>query len=345
METHSSFKTFLFMLVLVVSCVAGWEYYWRSRGFVPTYQDDKVLWATKRHELDNLNDQVTVMVGGSRIKFDLDIPTWEKLTGEKAIQLAMVGTPGRLILRNLANNEKFKGNLILDVAESQFFYFADSVRRDKSAREALAFYYGETPAQKVSASINQFLESKLVFLEEGKFSLTSLLNDLMIPNRPGITVRAIFPKEFSVSSIDRQNSLTPMFLADSTLQNRQINIWMKSPTMAAPGIKGDTLTTFLRQTKADIDKIRARGGQVIFIRPPSNGVYLEAEMRKFPRQQYWDCLLAFTNTPGIFYADYPETAHLVCPEMSHLSPKDAVTYTSALVKILKQEKGWVFPEK
>jgi len=328
-----------------MSFVLCWEYYWRSRGFGTSYNDDKVLWAGKRKEIYRPADQSTVFIGGSRIKFDLDIPTWEKLTGEKAIQLAIVGTPARLILRNLANDEKFKGKLIIDVAEFQFFS-TDTIRRDKLAREALEYYYKETPAQKVSALINYQLESKLVFLEEGKFGLNSLLNDLQIPNRPGVVGPNVFPKEFSKTSFDRQNSMTPMFLADPKLRKRQTDAWSKGIAASAkiPAIKGDTLNALLDGVKTCIDKIRSRGGLVAFVRPPSGGHYTETENRQFPRPQYWDRLLDYTNSPGIYYSDYPETANFVCPEWSHLAPRDGVTYTTQLVKILQEEKGWTFPK-
>lgn len=37
-------------------------------------------------------DKSTVFIGSSRIKFDLDIDTWEGITGDHAIQLACVGS-------------------------------------------------------------------------------------------------------------------------------------------------------------------------------------------------------------------------------------------------------------
>jgi hypothetical protein len=342
MQQNHFFKTLILTLVIVISFVACLEYYWRSRGFPVSYNDDKVLWANQRKKVDK-TDQSTVFIGGSRIKFDLDIATWEKLTGEKAIQLALVGTPARLTLRDLANDEKFKGKLIVDVAEFQFFAI-DTVRRDKFAREALEYYYKETPAQKASAFLDFEVESKFVFLEEAKFGLTALLNDLEIPNRPGVVAPSVFPKELSVTNFDRQNSMTPMFLADPRLQQWQRNNWAKGIAQSGktPVIKGDTLNAFLKGIKTCVDKIRSRGGLVVFVRPPSGELYLEMENRLYPRKKYWDKLLDYTNSPGIYFSDYPATSNFVCPEASHLSPGDAMIYTTQLVKILQEEKGWVF---
>jgi hypothetical protein len=332
--------------VVALCALVALESYWRGRGFEPTHNDDKILWSTKRKEVYRSPSEGTVFIGGSRIKFDLDVSTWEKLTGEKAIQLAIVGTPPRLILRDLANDEKFKGKLIIDVAEAQFFSFSDSSRRDRLAREALEYHYDETPAQRMSASINHFLESKLVFLEEGKFSLNPLLNKLVDQNRPGVIGNpAVFtPLEFGVVNFGRQTQITPMFLADPKVQEQQKAFWMRGIKAAAP-IKGDTLQAFLSQMKNAIDKIRSRGGEVVFVRPPSDGPYIEMERRLYPREKYWDYLLDYTNTPGIHFQDYPGTANLICAEWSHLSVEGAAAYTSQLVSILEKDMGWRFPNK
>ncbi len=329
------------MLTIVFCFAAGLEWYWRNRGFKISFNDDKVFWAVQRKQTNKQADKTTVVVGSSRIKFDLDIPTWKALTGENVIQLALVGTSPRITLRDLARDENFKGNVIIDIAEFVLFSF-DTGRWDKSARESLEYYYKETPAESASASINDFMESKLVLLEEGKFGLNALLNDLELKNRKGVFARPIFPKEFTESSFERQSRMTPMFLTDSGLQTRKLDTWARSFNKKTPGIKGDTLEVIFRQMKRSIDKIKSRGGSVVFVRPPSNGEFLETENRLFSRQEYWDPLLNYTQTPGIYFSDYPELAGLTCPDWSHLSPQDAITYTTHLIDILQKEKGWKF---
>src|SRR5687767_11707644 len=103
MKSNQLFNAFILTLTLVISFVFVLESYWRGRGFIPTFNDDKLLWSKKRKEVYKPADEATIFVGGSRIKFDLDIPTWEELTGEKAIKLAIVGTPARLVHRDLAH--------------------------------------------------------------------------------------------------------------------------------------------------------------------------------------------------------------------------------------------------
>jgi hypothetical protein len=344
MRFNSLSTAAILTLFIVVCFVTGLEWYWRNRGFKISFNDDKVFWAVQRKQVGKAVNETTVVVGSSRIKFDLDIPTWKARTGENIIQLALVGTSPRIILRDLARDEKFNGNLIIDVAEFVLFSI-DTGRWDKSAREVLDYYYNETPAQRTGASINSFLESQLVLLEEGKFGLNALLNDLKIPNRPRVLARPVFPREFTESSFERQSRMTSMFLTDSSLQKRKLDTWTGSFNKKTPGIKGDTLESVFNQLKIFIDKIKSRGGSVVFVRPPSNNDFLETENYLYPRKQYWDRLLDYTQTAGIHFSDYPELARLTCPDWSHLSPSDAVTYTTQLIKILQDEKGWVFLKK
>jgi hypothetical protein len=286
--------------------------------------------------------ETTVLIGDSRVKFDIDLPTWKALTGENVVQLAMVGTPPRPVLHNLANDVNFKGNVIMGGTELAF-YSLDSMQREISAREGIDYYNKETPAQKWNASLAYMLESKLVFLNEGKFGLNALLNSLPVTNRPGVFTRTGPPRQFSNSNFWRQSSETPQLLKDTSLQNAVINYWtVNASRNKSKPIKGDTLEAFFKQLKNSMDKIRARGGKVALIRPPSSGAVLERENRLYPREQYWDRLIKYTECPGFYYTDHPEITHLTCPEQSHLTPTGAIIFTKALVAYLK-ENGWTFP--
>lgn len=338
MHSKQIIKAGLFAILLVVAFVLSWEWNWRSKGFKTTYNDDKGLWTNKRGEVYQPTNKATVFIGSSRIKFDLDIPTWEKLTGENAVQLSLVGTSPRLLLQDLADDEAFKGKLVIDITEVLFF--SQNPVFHKSAIEAISFYKKQTPSEYVSAKVNFALESQLAFLEERRFSLNALLGELELPNRPGVFVVPAFPKGFEWTTFDRQTYMSDMFLSNPNDLKKQTDIWskliMSDPT---PSISGQALQVILDEIKIAVNKIQARGGRVIFVRTPSSGPMAEGENQKYPRNKYWDVLLKHTNTHGIHYKDYPQTASLICPEWSHLAPKDAILYTEHLVKLLHQ-KGW-----
>lgn len=341
MQSMGFTKAGMLTVILVLLFVLCWEGYWRSRGFTTAFNDGKELWAAKRKLAYVPSTKSTVIIGSSRIKFDLDLDLWRDLTGDEPVQLSMVGTSPRPLLEDLANDENFKGRLIVDVTETLFFS-RNTKRTGKSAVEGIDFYHKATPAERVSAYINFGLESQWVFLEEDKFALNELLDEISLPARAGVFQFPLFPKEFEEVNFDRRNYMTPMFLADTGLQNKQIKNWTILGALdTTPAIKGDTLEMVFKEIKTSVDKIRSRGGEIMFVRTPSSGGYWETEKKVYPRDQYWDRLLAYTNTQGIHFSDYPEIAGFTCPEWSHLSTQDGKVFTENLVRIL-EEKGWKF---
>jgi hypothetical protein len=199
--------------------------------------------------------------------------------------------------------------------------------------------------KKASAWLNFALESQFAFLEEGKFSMGTLLKDIPLPNRPGVFAFPNFPAEFGMTTSERQTFMTKEFEEDTTLQNIQRGMWsgIILANIDKGVMKDQDLQRFLAHIKKATDKIKARGGSIIFVRPPSSGPLLEAENKHYPREVYWEALLKYTDVPGVHFADYPATANFDCPEWSHLYSKDAVTYTETLVTAIQQKAGWSFP--
>ncbi len=86
---------------------------------------------------------------------------------------------------------------------------------------------------------------------------------------------------------------------------------------------------------AAVEKIRSRGGKIVFVRFPSTGGLKELEDRITPREETWDPLLKMTGAPGIYYSDFPELSGFKCPEWSHLSAGDSVEFSKRLVSHLR----------
>jgi hypothetical protein len=324
--------------LLTLLFICGWELYWRNRGFVPTFNDDRALWVESRRKAVLPMHEATVFVGSSRIKFDLDIPTWEAETGEQAVQLALVGTSPRLLLQDLAGDPEFRGKVVVDVTEVLFFSSNPAFHR--SAKEATAYYRDQTLSERWSARTGMALESQLAFLEERRFSLNTLLQDLALPNRAGVFVVPPFPKGFEWTNADRQTYMSAAFLADTSLLRRQTRIWqtliMGDPT---PPVTGEALQAIFDEVASAVHAIEARGGKVIFVRTPSSGPMAIGEEKAYPRRIYWEGLLRATGAKGIHYLDDRKTAGLECPEWSHLAPADALRYTRQLILQLR-EAGW-----
>lgn len=344
MQTGHFVKAAIFTAILVVGFIIIWEIYWREKGYVITYDDGKELWADKRAMVYKPINTATVFIGSSRIKYDLDISTWEKLTGEKAVQLAMEGNSPVPILKDLAGDEKFKGKLVIDVTEGLFF--SPSPNDNTDPAEYAKYFKEITPTQKMSFILNHGLESKFVFLNKDYLSLNGLLLQQKLPVRKDVFLFPGFPKEFSHVTFDRQNIIEAAFLTDTALQNWVTGNWkfFSELRKKAPPVRPGQVDTIFREVKQATDQITRRGGQVMFVRTPSSGPFWEREQIGFPRDKFWGKLLSLTGLPGIHFKDYKETSDYICPEWSHLSHPDAIDYTRHLVRQL-EEKGWSFPNK
>ena len=345
MNNFSLRKAGILALILVAISVLSWELYLRKKGFETSFYDDPALWTHNRDMVYEPADKATVFIGSSRIKFDLDIPTWESITGNHAIQLACVGSNPIPLLEDLARDKNFKGRLVVDVTEGLFF--SSAPQNVSRPMENMKYYKERTPAQTASFHINRFLESKFVFLDKEWHSLNAQLGQLDIKDRNGVYNFRGFPPGFGRVKFNRQEYMTDKFSADTVEQNKVKAIWDTFRQMSKdPPASGAKLDSILNQVKLAVDKIKARGGDVIFVRTPSSGPYYSmGESKAFPREKYWDRVLATTKCPGIHFKDYPAIADFICPEFSHLSQPDAVVFTKEFIRILNQEKGWVFPNK
>ena len=94
-----------------------------------------------------------------------------------------------------------------------------------------------------------------------------------------------------------------------------------------------------RNTKIAVDKLRARGGKIVFVRFPFTGELKVHEDSATPRAKTWEPLLQLTGAPGIYFEDYPELSSFTCPEWSHLSAGDSVEFTKRLVPHLRTALG------
>jgi hypothetical protein len=107
---------------------------------------------------------------------------------------------------------------------------------------------------------------------------------------------------------DRNTRLWDKLEKDPEYQALAKSIWRQlfSPPPGMTPEKGKQIAEQqLKRNAAAVEKLRARGVQVLFLRAPSAGEFLEAENKGFPRERTWDVLLKMTAAPGIHFEDYP----------------------------------------
>lgn len=322
--------------------LAGWEAYWRQWDPTPGYRNSAGAWAEQRARINTGEGDATVLVGTSRVLFDVQLPVWQRLTGERPIQLALEGTSPLPVLEDLAADPDFTGRVVVDVTPDLFF--SGYAYRG----EAVKHYHDRGPSQRAGHWLSKhLLESRLAFYDPD-FALPTVLRRQAWPLRPDMRPHTRVRK-LMVLGPDRSTHLWPRVEFDPAYRALARAIWAEDfdgplPGMDTPEKKQAAIDAQINRAAKAITTLRARGVRVVFVRPPSDGRYYAYEQQHMPRAQTWDALLARTGLPGVHFEDYPAMQGLDLPEWSHLSRVDAERYTAALVPLLedafeRQERG------
>ena len=328
---------FLAAMALALLLVGGWEWYWRDYGVVPSYRDDSGLWAIQRRRIDATDRESTVLVAASRIFFDVQLPVWEHLSGHRPIQLAIVGTSPLFALEDLADDQNFKGRVLVGVAPDVFFsgyeYRSGWVK----------YVQHQSPSERVGKWLSMHLIEPYLAFYDDDFALFTVLKRQAWPARPNKDTY-MEPRKLGNTEADRNNRMWSKVEDDAEYRALARHIWDQEfhdppPTVAEVEENKRTLDTQIARAAAAVAKLRRRGVPVLFLREPSSGEYLAFEQRDFPRAATWDVLLAKTGAPGIHFEDYPELQGFNMPEWSHMGGADADRFTAALYAVIERDYG------
>jgi hypothetical protein len=317
-----------------LACILAWEGTMRMIGLrAGDLGDGPDYWAVERRKADTGPSNAVVLIGDSRMLFDTDLARWQALTGRRPIQLALLGGNAQPILHDLAADPHFAGLVVVGTAE--FSYFND---RAGSAGRALDYWQKETPAQRIDHVLYQAASRYLAFLDTD-YTMFTLFERQDWPERDGVEGPYLDVWKLGEFHDDRQAYLWDRLEAEPYLRDHARRLWLEI-------FSGDPVTAamvdhVIAQTKPDIDRIRARGGEVVWLRPPSAGPLLDLERRRFPRRETWDRLLRETGSFGVYFDDYPSMRQLPLPDYSHLSRSSASTFTDAYVGILLNQVDWL----
>ncbi len=318
------------LLVLV-----GWEINVRASGYVPSIKDTPGLWAIWRDRLKAHDRDVIVIVGASRIRFGLEHDSIsEAFGGLPVVNLSMNGSVARPVLHNLAQDPGFRGIVVCDYVPNLFWMPGGPLL--DSTNEWIEAWPKRTPSARSGQWLAIGLESLIAFLNED-LTLSQLLSThLPLADREGLAVPPAYPPFIATNQLDRRHHMWSKLENDVEFQQRVQEIWRGLFSMAQR-LPPDLLAKMRAEVVADVQAIRSRGGDVIFVRYPSTGWLRDQERETAPREEYWEPLLAEANAIGIHFEDHPELAGYDCPEWSHLTAADAASFSQSLARIIKKQ--------
>ncbi len=285
--------------------------------------NSEVAWVEERVRSDTAD---VAIVGDSRILFDTDLDRFEALVGARPVQLAIHGTSALTLLEDAASNEAFRGLLIVGLADTMFFQPFDGYGGYVRRRNDFT-----SPSGRAGIGIDHALQRRLAFLDSS-YRLSVLAHRLDPDFRAGVEGPKHDIWKLAEVGEERQTHMWPRIESDERLREHARWAWKGfkekfpfSPDLVAKGHS---------RAKLAVDKIRARGGEVVFVRPPSSAELRVNEEAQVPRAVGWDVLLRNTRSPGIHFDDLPEARNLNLPEWSHLSRRCATVFTDAYVRRL-----------
>lgn len=290
----------------------------------------------QRRKVEKATKKDIVLIGSSRVLFDIQLNEWETETGIRPIQLASVGSSPLPIFHDVVNNTDFNGAILVGVTPGLFFSTTSPDAQPWQWPQSKVDYYKKrTYAQISNHMLSLPLQKNLAFLSDDQgvdgIKLEELISKIKIGNRIPNPMPPFH--EFGEIAKDRNLKMKEITVTDTAYANSIKKVWMFFGKGAPPPDKKSTMAFFL----ADLNKFKERGGTVILVRCPSSGGVRMGENMGLPKNKFYDDLVQQAQVKSYHFEDYEQFKNLDSPEWSHLSASDAQFFTTELVKIMKAD--------
>ena len=328
-------------VVLLVAAVAGWELKAREMHHVPGdydgYTNFAIQWAEERRELDQPNHGIRVLLlGSSRMLWAADLDILEQELGTRPLQLAIAGTGPALFLEDVVKNTDFEGLVLIGVTPFLF----NRLDEGFAGGDALRWYRSPSPSELIGHEIHVLLSDYFGFLDDGfkLFELTDHYSNF--PDREGAWDLNAGEWKLGHHYADRQTDMWGPVEEEGSFDNEQILAFWLDGLVRPPEPEermaemADSAVEFFAPL---VTELRERGGDVVFIRMPSSGKYLDHDLAARYRELTWDPMAEAIDAVWINAMDYDElSSDLEIPEWSHLSRKSQDDFSRRIVPVLEQ---------
>ncbi|WP_257455070.1 hypothetical protein [Archangium lipolyticum] len=309
--------------------LAGAEWGWRVRGFQPSVKDTPELWSLERARASEGDGSAVVMLGSSRFQVGL-VPEVlsQALGGARVMQLSISGSSSLPVLEDLAADERFRGLVLCEVSPTLFFSVEPNEVRARPASYVARHAHRTFVEDWETALRLPFQEHLVVLLSavQPKGVLHHLLVNRTLPPPPLNRTRADRHQPSHFEGVD-------VAALRHAWERRYQDAHGRTPEAAE-------LEALLERVSAQVERIRSRGGEVVFVRMVSSGTVRRIEDTRYPRALYWERLLERTGSQGLSFEDSPALARFECPDGSHLDSRAATGFTHLLgQELLRQAPG------
>jgi hypothetical protein len=304
--------------------LAGYEGYLRWIGMTPSVASREAVSVLARQRL---RDASTVAVGSSRILALVDPGTWARVYGgPRLVELAALGAASIPALEHLADIPSFRGLVLADVVP--FWGFTNRWLPSALTAELGAYRRAQvSPAQRAEA-YSRVHVSSLLAIRRPQASPPRVLRQLATGRSLVASPSVVYP-----------NGYAPLrFRAVGTPANAPRIMSEASFVERHPSVPTDEeLGQIFERLFSAIRRIESRGGRVVLVYLPGCGGRRAMEERFFPKQRFWDPIVARSPSRAIDLDDLPGYDRLPCFDGSHLDVEDAAAATAWLAEQVRRQ--------
>lgn len=314
--------------VVAAAMIGGAEAYWRHAGYEPNVRDSSQLWSMQRDRVYDAKKIPLVLLGASRIEFDIDMKEMQQLLPNyQPIMLAQNAHYPLAVLRDLANDEKFHGVILCDLEPSGLYkMYTDS-------QQPLVDYYHRqwSPSWRVHRWFLSLWQKHAVVADPdlGAVAVTKRVIAGEAPPRP----------DYLRFYTDRSGDLDYARTNVDAAKRHFAELVAKRNGDLRADVAPDQWFADLSDVLDWTHRIEARGGHVIFMQSPTSGEVRRTEGIRHPPDLYWNRFAAAVPAALDGLSD-PILSAFVEADDSHLDFRDKPAYTRALVDELVK-RGWL----
>ena len=334
-------QAWLICVVLAAAAVVGWEIKAREMQHLPGDYDGftnfTAQWAEERRKLDEPDHGFrVVLLGSSRLLWAADLDILEQGLGTRPLQLTIAGTSPALFLEDVVENTDFDGLVLVGVTPFLF----NRLNEGYFGGEALRWYRSPSPSELIGHRIHVVLSHHLGFLDDG-FKLFHLIDHYSsFTDRDGAWDLNAGEWKLGNHYADRQTDMWAPIEVEGSFDNEQmLAFWMLGLSRPPEDEErmAEMSSTAVEFFAPLVTAMRERGGDVVFIRMPGSGKYLDHDLATRYRELTWDPMAEGVDALWINSMDYAElSTDLEIPEWSHLSRKSQDDFSRRVVPILEQ---------
>jgi len=295
----------------------------RIQGYQPTISDSMDLWAYHRRRVYEDSGRSVVLLGASRIQTGFaPLAFRERFGNHRLTQLAIPGTSPLATLHDLADDERFYGTVICSMTA---FAIPEKLERAHSQKAYTAHYREQVEYREVEKELESGRLEESLVLAGAPFRLKSVLRRIFSGSNAA-------PPDFLTTRFDRSQAADyqKVNLAEHRRERvGRIRQFYRTYVPTEPDVQ--EWIQDAQGLKPYIERIKNRGGSVVFVRFPSSGEHWALCESHFPKTRFWDRLSELTGATTIHFKDVPQLAKFDCPDSSHLDVRDAYSFTNALI--------------